>query len=182
MKLISNIEKSFKRFVSTRARRASDNARPARAATHGDRRGLAECCEVHRQSPAPPAPRLFACPQSWSHRRSPASFRPRNLRACERTSHPGRRGWSTFARKSALSPARSCFRIVAQREALRNVSSTGAELRAKMFLQGGNNFRGSVTDLRIGQRRFAALKRNAHEQRIFSGRNIRATKKIRSFD
>src|SRR5205823_3529303 len=69
--------------------------------------GPAACCGVRPQSPAPPAPRLSACPPSWSHQRSRASSRPRTSRASARTSHPVPPGGSTFARKSALSPARS---------------------------------------------------------------------------
>ena len=87
-----------------------------------------------------------------------------------------------FARKSALSPARSCSRIVAQTEALRNISSADAELRAKIFFEGSNNPAAKITDLRFRQRRSSALKCHAHQQRIFSGRNIFPAKKIRRFD
>src|SRR5260370_942665 len=100
-------ENFITRFASKRVRRASGNARLARALTVHDRRGHAACCEVHRQSPAPPAPRLFACPRFSSRRQSRASCRPRTSRASARTSHPVPPGWNTFARKSALSPARS---------------------------------------------------------------------------
>src|SRR5260370_12914430 len=95
------------RFVSGRVRRASGNARPVRALTPHDRRDLAACCGVRPQSPAPPAPRLFACPRSSSRRRSHASFRPRSSPASAHTSHPDPLGGSTFARKFALSPGRS---------------------------------------------------------------------------
>src|SRR5260370_13438117 len=100
-------ESFIPRFASTRVRRASGNAGLARALTVHDRRGHAACREVHRQSPAPPAPRLFACPRFSSRRQSRASCRPRTSRASARTSHPVPPGWNTFARKSALSPARS---------------------------------------------------------------------------
>src|SRR6266849_1255329 len=172
-------ENFITQFSSRRARRASGSARPVRASTLHDRRDPAAGCGVRPQTPAPPAPRLSACPPYWSRRRSRASFRPRISRASERTSHPVLPGWSTIARKSALLPARSCSKIVAQEEALRNISSAGAELRAELLFEGGNNSAAEIADLRVHERRFAALKRHAHEQRIFSGRNIFPAKKIR---
>src|SRR5260370_12905258 len=99
----------FRPFVSTRARRASGNARLVRALTVHDRRDRAAGCAVHRQSPAPRAPRLSAYPLSSSRRQSRPSFPPHPPRASAPTSHPVPPGWSTFARKSALSPARSCL-------------------------------------------------------------------------
>src|SRR6266478_3620418 len=64
----------------------------------------------------------------------------------------------------------------------RRKNLTGAELRAKSFLEGSNNFPAVSADLRVGQRCFAALERNAHEQRIFSRGNIFAAEKIGRFD
>src|SRR5229473_1138781 len=59
---------------------------------------------------------------------------------------------------------------------------TRAELRANIFFEGGNNPAAEIADLRVRERRFAALKRHAHEERIFSRRNILAAKKIRRLD
>jgi hypothetical protein len=42
-------------------------------------------------------------------------------------------------------------------------TSTGAELRAKIFFERGDDFRGNLIGLRVGKSRFAALKRYAHE-------------------
>jgi len=39
-----------------------------------------------------------------------------------------------------------------------------AELRAEIFLEGGNNFAAEIADLRVSQRRFAALECYAHQQ------------------
>src|SRR5258708_2453653 len=172
----------LKRFASTRARRASGSARLVRASAVHGRRDRAAGYGVRRQSPTPPAPRLSACPPFLSRRQCRASFRQRTSRASAHTSHPIPPGWSRSARKFALSPARSCFRIVAQDEDLRNISSTGAQLRAKSFLEGSNNFSAEIGDLRVRQRCVAALERYAHEQRIFSGGNILAAKEIGRFD
>ena len=57
-----------------------------------------------------------------------------------------------------------------------------AELRAEIFFECGNDSGAEVTDLRVGQSGFAALKRDSNEQRIFSCRDIFAAKKIRCFD
>src|SRR5437762_2405849 len=67
-------------------------------------------------------------------------------------------------------------------EHLFNWSSTGAELRAKMFFECRNNFAAVIADLRFGQRRLAALERHAHQQRIFSGGNIFPAEKVSRFD
>src|SRR2546427_4323542 len=67
-----------------------------------------------------------------------------------------------------------------QRE--RGVKLTGAELRAESFSEGRNNLSTVLADLRIRERRFAALERHAHEERIFSGGNIFPAEKIRGFD
>ena len=64
----------------------------------------------------------------------------------------------------------------------RRENLTGAELRAKSFFERSNNFSAEIGDLRVRQRCVAALEGNAHEQRIFSGRNIFAAEKIRRFD
>ena len=57
-----------------------------------------------------------------------------------------------------------------------------AELRAELLFESGNNPAAEIGDLRVRERRFAALKRHAHEQRIFPRRNIFASKKIRRLD
>src|SRR5207302_11314028 len=63
-----------------------------------------------------------------------------------------------------------------------NWSSTGAELRAQIFFERGNKFAAVLADLRFCQRRLAALERDAHQQRIFSGRNIFPAEKVSRFD
>src|SRR3989442_7935586 len=60
----------------------------------------------------------------------------------------------------------------------REVKLTGAELRAEIFFEGRNNFSAATADLCFRKRCIAALKRHAHEQRIFPRRNILATEKI----
>ena len=57
-----------------------------------------------------------------------------------------------------------------------------AALRAELLFESGNNPAAEIADLRIGQSRFAALKRHANEQRIFSGRDIFPAEKIRRFN
>src|SRR5712692_4193651 len=101
--------KKITQFVLARVRPASSSALLVRALILHDRRDPAACCGVRPQSPAPPAPRLSACPLSWLHRRCHAFFRQRTSRVSAHTSHPVPPGSSTSARKSALSPARSCF-------------------------------------------------------------------------
>src|SRR5260370_35901203 len=59
---------------------------------------------------------------------------------------------------------------------------TRAELRARLLFEGGKNPAAEFANLCIRQRRFAALKRHAHEQRIFPCRNILAAEKIRRLD
>src|SRR5438309_2192256 len=180
-------ENFITRFASARARRASGNARLVPASTVHDRRDRAAGRGVRRQSPAPPAPRLFACPRSWSRRRCRASFRPRTWRASARTSHPVLPGWNTLARKSALLSARSWFSmredninrvgpvcrkwlsVVGARYIVplrfskllfmngRRENLAGAEYCAKIVFKGGNDFAAVVADLRFGKCRFAAL-------------------------
>jgi hypothetical protein len=65
-------------------------------------------------------------------------------------------------------------------EATRN--SAGAELCAKMFFERGNDPATEIAGLRVGQSCFAALKRHAHEQRVFSRRNIFPAEKVSRFD
>jgi len=60
--------------------------------------------------------------------------------------------------------------------------STRAELRAEVRFESGANSAAEITDLRVGQSRFAALKNDAHQQRVFSGRDIFAAEKIRRLD
>jgi hypothetical protein len=43
-----------------------------------------------------------------------------------------------------------------------------AELRPDCFFEGADDSCGKIIDLRVGERGFMALKRHAHEQRIFS--------------
>src|SRR4029077_302020 len=47
-----------------------------------------------------------------------------------------------------------------------------AELRAKIFFEAGDDFCGKIVDLRVSERGFAALKRYAHEQGVFSRRHV----------
>src|SRR5260370_5735589 len=128
--ILQDYEYCLTQFVLALVRRASSNARLARALIVHDRRDRAAGCGARPQSPAPQAPRLSAYLRFLSHRRCRAFFRQRTSPASARIFHPVLLVWHTPARKSALLPARSCFRIVAQSEALRNVSSTGAELVA----------------------------------------------------
>ncbi len=65
---------------------------------------------------------------------------------------------------------------------MQNFSSAGAELRAKIFFEGRNDFAAGIADLRFGESCFAALKRDSNEQRILSSGNILAAEKIRRFD
>src|SRR6266571_1579174 len=191
--------KMITRFVSARVRRASGSAQPARAITLRARRDPAVCCGVRRQSPAPRAPRLSACPRLPWRPKSRAFSRPRTSRAFARIARPSLRGWRTSVREFALLPARSWFsdcsagpsaagffldggKICGASTPRCNERSVGAELRAEIFFKCSNDFSRVIGDLSVGQRGVAALERDAHEQRIFSGRNIFTAKKIGGFD
>src|SRR2546429_20191 len=208
--ILKDYDYYFTRFASVRARRASGNARLVRASTVHDRRDRAAGRGVRRQSPAPPAPRLFACPRSSLRRRCRAFFRPRTSRASARTFHPVLPGWNILARKSVLLSARSWFSMCedstnhvhsvrraayafvgAQHAAPKtarcqhleeSVQLAGAALRPKSFFESGNDFAAVIADLRFRERRLAALERHAHQKRIFSSRNIFPTEKIGRFD
>src|SRR5207253_9145831 len=193
--VLKDYEYCFTRFASARARRASGNARLVRTSTVRGRRDRVGCCEVRRQSPEPPAPRLSACLRSSSRRRCRASFRPRTSRASARTSHPVLPGWNTPARRFVLLSARSWFSMredninrvgpVCRKRFSkllfmngRRENLTGAKYCAKIFFERGNNFAAEIANLRFGQRRFSALERHAHQQRIFSGRNVFPAEKV----
>ena len=61
-------------------------------------------------------------------------------------------------------------------------TSAGAELRAQLFFDRSDNARGKLGDLRVGQRRVAALEDHTHHQRIFSRRYILTAKQVARFD
>src|SRR5208282_6760091 len=173
---------SFTQSVSGRVRPESNSARLVRGAILRGRLDLFGCCGVRRQSPAPPVPRLFACPPSPCPRRSRAFFRRRIQLVCGHKPRPDRRESRTSVQISRLLPVRSwslistrrryhTFLIEAQhaaplqsrRKVFEDYGSTGAELPAKIFFECGNNFGGEIAGLRVGERRFAALKRDADE-------------------
>src|SRR5215469_6579771 len=51
-----------------------------------------------------------------------------------------------------------------------------------MFLESGNDVSGEVGDLRVGESSLTALESDAHQERVFSGGHIFATKEICCFD
>ena len=57
-----------------------------------------------------------------------------------------------------------------------------AQTGAEVLFQGADNSGGKIAQLRIGEGRFAALERDAHQQRIFSCWHILAAEEISSFD
>lgn len=63
-----------------------------------------------------------------------------------------------------------------------NVLLAGAELRAVAMLENRDYFPAEMIDLRVGERAFAALEREANKQRIFSRRHIFAAEEVDSLN
>src|SRR5882762_5713928 len=84
--------------------------------------------------------------------------------------------------RSALVGARAAPRTSGSQPTPISGKSTRAQLRAELRLESGTNSAAEISDLRVGQGRCAALKSDAHQQRVFSGRDIFAAEKIRRLD
>ena len=59
---------------------------------------------------------------------------------------------------------------------------SGAQLGAELFFEHGDDARGDVVDLRVGEGGFAALQRDFYQQRVFAGGDIFAAEEVGGFD